>query len=459
MDVSRLLPGSRRSRRAAADDLSPPVLGRVVPWWAPPALVATPVAVTAAFSLGAMQARPAIALTAVTSVLAALVVSALRSRVQRLIGGIADAGRSDALTGLRNRRGFGEAFEVEFERARRNNRPLSLLVADLDAFRDLNERHGHDAGDVVLARVARVLTSRQRRIDIPARISGEEFAVILPDTDEHGGYVLAERLRRSIRDDLADGPATTTASFGVASCPHHGASSAELMHACDYAVAVAKRLGGDRSVIYNAQVSAELLEPDARTRVQGEGHLAAVLVLAETLDMRDTGTSLHSQTVGRYAKLLARELGLGDAIVERVHLAGVLHDVGKMGIPDSILQKPGSLDDHEWAEMRKHPELGARILQGANLEDISGWVLAHHERPDGRGYPEGLSREAIPMPARILAVADAYEAMTTDRVYKAGIAHDEAQAELVRCAGSQFDPDVVGVFIELLRREPAVAAG
>lgn len=458
MEVPRLLPGARHRRRAAADDRSPPPLGRVVPWWAPPALVAVPVAVTAAFSLGLMQARPAMALTAVTSVAAALVASALYTRVQRLVGGIADAGRSDTLTGLRNRRGFGEAFEVEFERARRNNRPLSLLVADLDAFRDLNEHHGHDAGDVVLTRVAQVLMRRQRRIDIPARISGEEFAVILPDTDEHGAYVLAERLRRAIRDDLAEAPASATASFGVASCPHHGASSAELLHACDYAVAVAKRLGGDRSVIYNAQVSAELLEHDARSRVQGEGHLAAVLVLAETLDMRDTGTARHSQTVGRYAKLLARELGLGDSVVERVHLAGVLHDVGKVGIPDSILQKPGSLDDREWREMKKHPELGARILQGANLEDISGWVLAHHERPDGRGYPEGLARDEIPVPARILAVADAYEAMTNDRVYKAGIPHIEAQAELLRCAGSQFDPDVVGVFIELVRREPALVA-
>ena len=174
--------------------------------------------------------------------------------------------------------------------------------------------------------------------------------------------------------------------------------------------------------------------------------------------MRDTGTARHSQTVGRYAKLLARELGLGDSAVERVHLAGVLHDVGKVGIPDSILQKPGALDDREWGEMKKHPELGARILQGANLEDISGWVLAHHERPDGRGYPEGLARDEIPVPARILAVADAYEAMTNDRVYKAGISHTEAQAELLRCAGSQFDPDVVGVFIELIRREPALVA-
>jgi diguanylate cyclase (GGDEF)-like protein/putative nucleotidyltransferase with HDIG domain len=453
MGMLRSLRGLRQGRRAHATDLVQQVV-TAAPSWASPALLIG-AALLASLSLAFKLVEPHVAAAAagLTAVAAAFVVAALRSRVERLLTGIADAGRSDTLTGLRNRRGFGEAFEIEFERARRNNRPLSLLVADVDAFRMLNEQHGHEEGDRVLARLAEVLESQQRRIDISARISGEEFAVILPDTDEHGAYVLAERLRRAIRDQLADGPAAATASFGVASCPHHGASSAELLHACDHAVGVAKRLGGDRSVIFNAQISADLLGAEMERQVQGEGHLAAVLVLAEALDMRDTSTARHSQTVGRYAKLLAHELGLGDA-VERVQLAGLLHDVGKVGIPDSILQKPGALDDAEWAEMRKHPELGARILQGANLEDISGWVLAHHERPDGRGYPQGLSRDEIPVPARILAVADAYEAMTTDRVYKRAMDHVAAQAELLRCSGTQFDADMVGAFVSVLRREP-----
>ena len=444
-------PGDRSPRRRDhPSDLSQRVVTDAPSWASPTLLIAAIFVASLALAFGLVPAEVAAAATGITALLAALVVGSLRSRVDRLLTGIADAGRNDALTGLRNRRGFGEAFDIEFERARRNNRPLSLVVADLDAFRELNDSHGHETGDAVLVQVAQTLSDGQRRIDISARISGEEFAVILPDTDEHGAYVLAERLRRGIRDALADVPAAATVSLGVASCPHHGGTSAELLHACDHAVAVAKRLGGDRSVIYNAQVSSDLLAAETRRQVQGEGHLAAVLVLAEALDMRDTGTARHSQTVGRYAKLLARELGLPEASVERLHLAGLLHDVGKVGIPDSILQKPGALDDGEWAEMKKHPELGARILQGANLEDISGWVLAHHERPDGRGYPQGLAGDEIPVPARILAVADAYEAMTTDRVYKAAMPHEDAQAELLRCAGRQFDPDVVGTFVELL---------
>ena len=177
-----------------------------------------------------------------------------------------------------------------------------------------------------------------------------------------------------------------------------------------------------------------------------------MLVLAETLDLRDSGTALHSQTVGRLCEQIAVALGLAPEQVERVRLAGLLHDIGKIGVADTILQKPAALTEDEWAEMRKHPELGARILTGANLDDISSWVLAHHERPDGRGYPHGLVGDAIPLEARILAVADSFEAMTSDRVYRAGMPIEEAAAELRRCAGAQFDARVVEVFLATLAR-------
>jgi putative nucleotidyltransferase with HDIG domain len=178
-----------------------------------------------------------------------------------------------------------------------------------------------------------------------------------------------------------------------------------------------------------------------------------VLVLAETLDMRDAGTARHSQLVGRYARSIATEMGMSADEVERMHLAGVLHDIGKIGIPDSILKKPGALDEREWTEMHKHPELGARILQGAHLDDIAGWVLAHHERLDGEGYPLGLTEERIPIQARILAVVDAYEAMTNDRVYRPAIPESEARAELRRYSGTQFDSDIVSIFVGLLEQE------
>jgi putative nucleotidyltransferase with HDIG domain len=176
------------------------------------------------------------------------------------------------------------------------------------------------------------------------------------------------------------------------------------------------------------------------------------MLLAETLDLRDVSTARHSQTVGRYAEGIARELGLSGERVERIRAAGVLHDVGKLGVADAVLQKPGPLTDEEWADMRRHPELGARILDHANLRDISGWVLAHHERLDGHGYPQGLAGEAIPLEARILAVADAYEAMTADRPYRAALGHDAARAELRACCGTQFDPAVVDAFLAVLTR-------
>jgi diguanylate cyclase (GGDEF)-like protein len=195
-----------------------------------------------------------------------------------------------------------------------------------------------------------------------------------------------------------------------------------------------------------------------------ELRLAAVMLLAETLDLRDAGTAQHSRTVGAYARRTAAALGLSPDRVERIHAAGVLHDLGKLGIADAILHKPGKLDEAEWKEIQRHPEIGARILEHAGLEDIAGWVRAHHERVDGRGYPKGLAGERIPLEARILAVADAYEAMVADRPYRAGVAPADACAELIRCAGTQFDPAVVEAFLNSLEAgegepiaEPVVA--
>jgi diguanylate cyclase (GGDEF)-like protein len=383
--------------------------------------------------------------------LATWMIGTMRARLHGLVVRLADAARTDALTGLLNRRGLQEIAELELERARRGDRPVSIVVIDVDRFQDFNERHGHGASDRALKTVAEVLLANKRRIDVGARISGEEFALVAPDTDEHGAYVLADRLRREVREAFSD--TGLTVSLGIASFPRHGGTAEELLTGADRAVFAAKALGRDRSVIYNREIAANLLGEQSRQAAMNEGHLAAVLVLAETLDMRDSGTARHSQLVGRYARSIAVELEMDPDAVERLHLAGVLHDIGKIGIPDAILQKPGPLDEAEWHEMRKHPELGARILEGANLDDIAGWVLAHHERPDGAGYPSGLARTQIPLEARILSVVDAYEAMTNDRVYRPALPEEDARAELVRWSGSQFDPDVVAAFVALLERE------
>src|SRR3954447_2341510 len=371
----------------------------------------------------------------------ALMVAVLRERVERLIARLADAARTDALTGLLNRRGFQELMEVETERALRSSRPLAIIVGDLDHFKHLNDRFGHAAGDVALRSFADIATQASRRIDAVARIGGEEFALLLPDTEQHAAYLLAERLRRAVKEPTASraGEAELpTVSFGVASFPTHAPDAAALMHAADQALYAAKAMGRDRSVIYNPEVLASVLGGNLDP-IAGNEHLSAVLVLAETLDLRDSGTSSHSQTVGRLAALIAKALGFDDARVERIRLAGILHDIGKIGIPDWILHKPGKLDESEWAEVKKHPEMGARIAASAKLDDISEWILYHHERVDGSGYPARLPGDKIPIEAKILAVADAYEAMTAERVYKRAMPAAAAERELHEQSGSQFD--------------------
>jgi putative nucleotidyltransferase with HDIG domain len=283
---------------------------------------------------------------------------------------------------------------------------------------------------------------------VAARVGGEEFALLLPETDERGAFIVAERLRRATHRSFAEETAGVKFSFGVATAPGHGSDASTLLRAADHAIAAAKDLGGDRTVIYSDEIARAL----AHTGLQagGELQLATVIALAEALDIRDTGTGQHSHTVGRYAELMARELGLDEEHVERVRLAGVLHDIGKIGISDRVVSKPGPLDATEWQEMYTHPEIGARLLSRPEFADLREWILAHHERPDGLGYPRALRADRIPLEARILAVADAYEAMTADRCYRPALGEQAARAELEAGAGSQFDPDVVGALLRAL---------
>jgi two-component system cell cycle response regulator len=371
-----------------------------------------------------------------------------RKRIARLRERITDSNRTDPLTGLFNRRAFEELLELELERATRSDRPLSVIVGDIDSFRTVNERHGHAAGDTALQAVAQNALKWKRRIDLAARIGGEEFALLLPETDERGAFIVAERLRRATHRSFVDTAVGVTVSFGVATAPAHAADGVGLLRAADSATAAAKDLGGDRTVIYSDEVARALAQMGGHA--SGELQLATVIALAEALDIRDTGTGQHSHTVGRYAELMARELGLEEDHVERVRLAGVLHDIGKIGISDRVLSKPGPLDADEWNEMYTHPEIGARLLSRPEFDDLRAWILAHHERPDGLGYPHALGAGHIPLEASILAVADAYEAMTADRVYRPALGEEAARAELDAGAGTQFEARVVAAFLRAL---------
>jgi diguanylate cyclase (GGDEF)-like protein len=386
----------------------------------------------------------------------AIVLRVVRGGVTQLVRSLAEAARTDPLTQLKNRLALDQEVDEQLEVARRAGRGLSIVVGDLDHFKFVNDQLGHRAGDRALVRVARILASHRRAGDTVARTGGEEFTLLLPNSSEHDAYLAAERLRTAVASEFASDPVPLTFSFGVASFPDHGGSSDAVMESADQALYAAKALGRNRSIIFNREISA-IFAPEGGGRGLDASHLATLLSLAEELDIRDAGTANHSRTVGRYCALVAEQLGMPADHVERVEMAGRLHDIGKIGVPNVVLQKPGPLGSREMSQVRTHPEIGAQVLAGEGLEDLRTWVVAHHERPDGKGYPARLTDAEIPLEAKIIAVADAYEAMTADRVYRAGIGNKAARVELLRCAGTQFDPRVIAAFLavlEAIEREP-----
>ena len=379
---------------------------------------------------------------------AAGVLRVVRDGVRQLVNRLSEAALTDTLTGLRNRLALDRELRIEVERTEESGTPLSVVIGDLDYFKSVNDRLGHRAGDEALVRAGKMLLRHRRGGDCIARTGGEEFTILLPGVTEHEAYLVAENIRTAVEHEFRGDPAVLTFSFGIATYPDHGGSADSVLEAADQALYAAKALGRNRCVIFNPELSAIFAPEDGRGA--DEFQLSTLVSLAEALDLRDTGTSDHSWTVGRYCAMIAAELGLPPERVKRVEIAGVLHDIGKVGLPDAILQKPGPLGKSELAEVRTHPEIGAQILNSRGLEDLREWILAHHERPDGKGYPAGLSDAEIPLEAKILAVADAYEAMTSDRVYRAGIEERAARTELLRCAGAQFDSRVVAAFLTAL---------
>ena len=345
-----------------------------------------------------------------TLVTTAWLIGVLRARVERF----ARLARTDGLTALTNRRGFDEDIELALENARRDQARVSLVLIDLDRLKAVNDRHGHLEGDAVLCRFAELCAET---VDpAVARLGGRRVRgsrSIVSDGTPRAAAAAAERIHTAVRGDPELAGHAVTISIGIATFPAHADSSRSLLLGADRALYHAKQSGRDQIVTYGPRV-ADDPTVDQHLR-QSSRHLDAVILLSETLDLRDVSTSAHSQTVARYAAMIARELGLEADQTERIRLAGMVHDLGKIGVPDHVLLKPGSLSPEEWQQMHRHPELGAHILQSASLDDLAGWVLAHHERPDGTGYPLGLSDDAISLEARILAVADAYEAMTSDR--------------------------------------------
>jgi len=347
----------------------------------------------------------------------------------------------DPLTGLLNHRAFQERLAEELRRAERGEYPVALVAIDLDDFKSINGA-GHAVGDEALRAVAAALREELRAGDVCGRVGGDEFMLALIDADVGTADVIVERIRARV--DAAF-------SAGIVAYPRHGTGQDELLHLAHGAMYWAKSHGKARTFVYSDAIDFALSAEEAAERNLRAGLLNTVHALARAVDAKDGYTHSHSQRVARYAAELGRALGLPEDRLEMLRTAGVLHDVGKIGIPDAVLLKPAKLDDDEFAVMRRHSELGRDIIAGAGLEKIATWVLHLHERFDGRGYPGALVAEEIPLESRILHCADALEAMTSSRIYRPGMETERALAELERGAGTQFDPQVAAVLIDLVR--------
>ena len=404
---------------------------------------------------------------------------------------------TDGLTGVKTHRFLMEALSAEWKRATRVGRPFSLVLLDLDRFKFVNDFYGHLEGDTVLQRIAHILEQNCRRSDVVARYGGDEFVILMPETSVEQARQLAGKLRGFVGADALLHDKNITASFGIATFPVHGSTPQELIQVADSSMYISKHHGG------NAVSTSELGDADKmnqRKRDVLEAYLGVTLKrqfatgpqafeeisrqiehfsrslgeerqpdsaeelpaaivetmssLALAVDAKGQCTQGHSPKVAAYAGLLAQAAGFSAADVDQVRLGGLLHDVGKVGIPESILNKAGPLDAAEWETMKEHPMLGARLLEPLPpLDRVREMVLHHHEFFDGSGYPDRLEGEQIPLGARIMTIADAYDTITSERGYKKAQSAEHALAELERCAGQQFDPELVRLFLEVIRRQ------
>jgi diguanylate cyclase (GGDEF)-like protein/putative nucleotidyltransferase with HDIG domain len=349
---------------------------------------------------------------------------------------------TDPLTGLGNHRHFHERLERELRSAHERRLPLTLCLVDVDDFKRINDRFGHPAGDRVLSQIS----TRLRQTGEAFRLGGDEFALLLPGYDENDALTAATSVVDRIGALELDQIGSVTVSAGVATSPAHAADRDELIRLADSALYWSKEYGKNRVRAYRPDVI-ELAElkrlasgPDRAARFR------AAASLARAVDARDVYTGSHSQRVADLAARTARRLGLPEEEVELTRLAASLHDLGKLAIPEEILRKPGPLTEPERLVLERHPQIGFRMLESLGVDPVADWVLHHHERWDGSGYPDGLPGESIPLGARIIFVADAYDAMTSERVYRRRVSPDQAVAELQRCAGGQFDPEIVDAF-------------
>jgi diguanylate cyclase (GGDEF)-like protein/putative nucleotidyltransferase with HDIG domain len=421
----------------------PPLLLRYVRW------TVVPFSIMASVTLMLVVVWDRSPLLAVPLIGPLLAIALYQRSVHRALEAMRLA-RTDPLTGLGNARSFNERLDAEFNVAQTSGSPLTLCLLDLDDFKAINDTYGHGTGDSVLAEIAR----RLRHPGEAFRLGGDEFALLFPGSDGAEAAKVAQRVVDRVTGRSYAPGVRLTLSVGVASFPHHASDERELMRRADRALYQAKDEGKNRVRMHQP----EDVEITQLRRLADEtdraARLRAAASLAKAVDERDAYAGRHCLAVGELSGMLAVRLGLEGNDVELVRLAGRLHDLGKLAVPEEILKKPGPLTDEERAVLERHAQIGFAMLESLGIDPVANWVLHHHERWDGDGYPGRLAGSEIPLGARIIFVADAFDAMTSDRVYRRGISAEEALAELRRCSGAQFDPSIVNAF-ETLRKEGA----
>lgn len=354
----------------------------------------------------------------------------------------------DPLTGLLNHRSFHERLRTELARAQRYGRELALVVLDVDHFKSINDAAGHDLGDDVLAAIASRLREAARTEDTVSRIGGDEFAMLLPETDGVRAFSAVERARALIGGSPVLPGVSVTVSAGI--CDLRNAQDADTMfRLADGALYWSKAHGRDATWIYDPDVVRELSAAERAEQLRRSQAMLGIRALARAIDAKDPSTRQHSERVAALAGRLAELLGWEAPRVVLLQEAALVHDVGKIGVPDAVLLKPGRLTTTERHLVGRHAELGAQIVEDVLTEEQVEWIHTHHERPDGQGYPRGLSGAEISMGAAVLTVADSFDVMTMNRPYSAAKPTDEAIAECEGLVGRQFRAEPVDALVQL----------
>ncbi|MFC2069322.1 diguanylate cyclase [Chloroflexota bacterium] len=363
----------------------------------------------------------------------------------------------DELTGLCNHRFFHQRVDEEIARCSRFGEVFSLLLMDIDLFKSYNDTYGHLYGDKILKEVGERIKKSVRTVDIAFRYGGDEFSFMLPQTQFDTAVNVAERIRKDVEYGIETRGAPLSCSIGLASWPTDGVMREELIQAADKALYQAKQSGRNK-VCLASQMTPSQDRIENSPWDHSNPILNTIYALSAAVDTKDTYTYGHSKKVSKYATEIAEVMGLSQEKIATIRTAGLLHDIGKIGVSDYILCKRDTLTDEEWQPIRAHPTMGVSILRHVGqLKDCLPAVQHHHERYDGTGYPGGLKGDNIPIDARIITVADSFDAITSSRPYREGkMTYSNAIDELERCSGQQFDPAVVKVFIHIIRPKMAL---